>query len=92
MKSSLFPRRRLRPECDVVSPPVAGHGHNGQIGAVEGLEPATRPEADAAVLAKVQLRQGISTDVMGYNPCKTVRQLAGMVRMIFCPRAFKACR
>ncbi len=29
------------------------------------VSPATMPDADAAVLAKVQFRQGIPTDVMG---------------------------
>jgi len=55
----------------------------------KAFKPATSPEAEAAVLGKVQFRQGMATDVVGYNPWSTVRQLAGMVRMVFPRSAFR---
>jgi hypothetical protein len=53
------------------------------------FKPATRPDAEAAVLANVQLRAGIVTDVVGYRPWRTVRQQAGNVIIVFSRKAFR---
>jgi hypothetical protein len=44
----------------------------------EGKVEATKPEADAAVEANGVFIQGTLTDVTGYMPCSTVRQLAAL--------------
>jgi hypothetical protein len=50
--------------------------------------PATRPDAEAAVLAKELLRAGTNTGVLGYIPWRTQRQQAGRVTMVFSRSAF----
>ena len=51
--------------------------------------PATSPEAEAPVVANGVLTQGTVTDVTGYMPCNTVRQLAGTVTMTCPSNAFR---
>jgi len=53
------------------------------------LSPATSPVADAPVEANGVFTQGTLTDVIGYMPCNTVRQLAGTVTMTCPSNAFR---
>jgi len=50
------------------------------------------PDAEAAVLAKVQFKAGTVTGVKGYKPWRTHRQEAGKVTIVFSLKAFKAKR
>ncbi len=52
-------------DAHVEGPAVAGNSHDGGVRPVQGRRPATIPEAEAAVLAKVLFRQGTITGVMG---------------------------
>ncbi len=54
--------------------------------------PATKPEADAAFPAKVVLRAGTMTEVVGYNPCRTHRQLGGIPTIVFSRSALRMYR